>query len=294
MKSIVSYPDRGTYGKNTYRGNCSGKIIEDLCKQFKVSELTDFMAGSGTSKDVAAALGIEGHFYDLNGNFDGGNFDIMTQDIPLRSEMIFWHPPYWDIVKYAGSQYKADEAQLRADLSKAQSWEEFVREMNYACLKQFSSLERGGRMCVLMGDIKKKGRLYSMVAEIAKPGTLEQIVIKAQHNCVSDSTSYTGSFIPIVHEYLMIVRKDAGLIFPVLLTGTRTMDIRDLHGSTWRDVVYETLVDLGRDASLSDLYQGIEGHKKCAHNPNWKAKVRQVVQDERYFTRVSCGVYRAA
>lgn len=294
MKSIVSYPERGQYGKSTYRGNCSGKIIEDLCKQFKVSELSDFMAGSGTSRDVAKALGIEGHFYDLNGNFDGGVFDIMNDDIPVRSEMIFWHPPYWNIIQYAGSQYKADEKQLRADLSKTQSWEEFVKEMNYACVKQFSTLENGGRLCVLMGDIKKKGRLYSMISEIVKPGTLEQIVIKAQHNCVSDSTTYSGSFIPIVHEYLMIVRKDNGLIFPVICSMTKSVDIRDMRSSTWRDVVYEVLHKLGQPASLSTLYQEIEGHKKCETNPHWKDKVRQVVQDERYFTRVSSGVYQAA
>lgn len=59
--------------------------------------------------------------------------------------------------------------------------------MNYAMMKQFSALENGGRMAVLMGDIKKKGRLYSMLAEIVKPGTLENIIIKAQHNCFSGS-----------------------------------------------------------------------------------------------------------
>ena len=29
MQSIVSYPDRGTYGRNDYRGNCSGLLIKD-------------------------------------------------------------------------------------------------------------------------------------------------------------------------------------------------------------------------------------------------------------------------
>ena len=62
--------------------------------------------------------------------------------------------------------------------------------MNYAMMKQFSSLEKGGRMAVLMGDIKKKGCLYSMLAEIIKLGTLENIIIKAQHNCFSDQIQY--------------------------------------------------------------------------------------------------------
>ena len=45
MKSVVSYPERGTGGKNSYRGNCSPKLIEDLVKQFKVTEISDYMVG---------------------------------------------------------------------------------------------------------------------------------------------------------------------------------------------------------------------------------------------------------
>ena len=53
MHSIVSYPDRGTDGENSYRGNCSGRLIEDLINQFHVRQITDFMVGSGTTEDVA-------------------------------------------------------------------------------------------------------------------------------------------------------------------------------------------------------------------------------------------------
>lgn len=94
MISIVSYPDRGKGGKSSYRGNCSPKLIEDLIKQFHVQEISDYMAGSGTSEDVAKALRIESHCYDLN-----RGFDLIDNEIKERSEFIFWHPPYWDIVK---------------------------------------------------------------------------------------------------------------------------------------------------------------------------------------------------
>ena len=66
MRSIVSYPDRGTDGKNTYRGNCSGLLIEDLIKQFKVKQISDFMVGSGTTEDVAYRMGIQSNCFDLN------------------------------------------------------------------------------------------------------------------------------------------------------------------------------------------------------------------------------------
>lgn len=113
------------------------------------------------------------------------------------------------------SKYGYDPMPL--DLSRIPDWERFVQAMNYAMMKQFSALEKGGRMAVLMGDIKKKGKLYSMIAEIVKPGTMENIIIKAQHNCFSDNTQYSGTFIPILHEYVLIVRKDSPTAIPVLM-----------------------------------------------------------------------------
>lgn len=36
MKSIVSYPDRGQGGRNSYRGNCSPRMIEDIIEQYQI------------------------------------------------------------------------------------------------------------------------------------------------------------------------------------------------------------------------------------------------------------------
>ena len=150
--------------------------------------------------------------------------------------------------------------------------------MNYAMMKQFSALEKGGRMAVLMGDVKKKGRLYSMLAEIIKPGTLENIIIKAQHNCFSDKTKYSGNFIPILHEYVMIVRKDAPVLIPVLMTQGADTDIRDMPGATWRDVVAAVLEQCGSPVTLTYLYEQIETHRKAQSNKWWKEKIRQTLQ----------------
>lgn len=161
------------------------------------------MCGSGTTKAAADKMGVVSHLYDLH-----SGFDLMNSDIPERPEFIFWHPPYWDIIKYSGVMYNADEVKQRYgydptqhDLSCIATWDEFVSAMNFAMMKQFAALEKGGRMAVLMGDIKKKGRLYSMIAEIAKPGTLENIIIKAQHNCVSDRTQYMRTYSAIAAKY---------------------------------------------------------------------------------------------
>lgn len=164
------------------------------------------------------------------------------------------------------------------DLSRIAEWDEFVKAMNYAMMKQFSALEKGGRIAVLMGDIKKKGTLFSMLAEITKPGTLENIIIKAQHNCFSDNIQYSGKFIPILHEYVMIVRKDDALFYPILFSEKRKLDIRDMPGATWKDIVASVLESATGPVTLSWLYEQIEPHKKAQNNQWWKEKIRQTLQ----------------
>ncbi len=293
MNSIVSYPDRGAGGKSSYRGNCSPRLIEDLIHQFHLTSLSDFMVGGGTTRDVCQRLGLSGTYCDLN-----MGFDMMTMDIPERPENIFWHPPYGDMIVYSGQQYSDQEVMQRYgfdpkmnDLSRCKDWDEFVEKMNYCCLKQYSALEKGGRMFVLMGDMKRKGKLYSMLCDIAKPGTLEQIVIKAQHNCVSDSRIYTGSFIKIVHEYLMILRKDGGVFCYVSLPAKRPFDIRDSKNATWRDVVAAVMDDLGGTAPLEEIYKAMEGHKKVQGYPTWKEKIRQTLQRGACFSSKERGVW---
>lgn len=280
LTSIVSYPERGEGGNNRYRGNCSPKLIDDLIGFFKPQEICDYMCGSGTTRDAAEKCGIASHIYDLH-----SGFDLLNSEIPERPQFIFWHPPYWDIIKYSDVMYKASEVEAKygydpkkLDLSRIPEWDKFVEAMNFAMMKQFSALEKGGRMAVLMGDIKKKGKLYSMLSEIVKPGTLENIIVKAQHNCFSDNTQYSGTFIPILHEYVMIVRKDNSLVIPVLQVKRMEADVRDIKGTTWRDVVAGVLESSSGAVSLDYIYGQIEPHKKAQQNKWWREKVRQTLQ----------------
>lgn len=280
LTSIVSYPERGEGGDNRYRGNCSPKLIEDLLRFFRPCDVCDYMCGSGTTKAAADKLGISSHIYDLH-----SGFDMMSCEIPERPEFIFWHPPYWDIVTYSDVMYRAADVQnqfgydpRKSDLSRIPDWDTFVAAMNYAMMKQFNALEKGGRIAVLMGDVKKKGCLYSMLAEIAKPGTLENIIIKAQHNCFSNQIKYSGKFIPILHEYVMIVRKDSPMLMPVLQTQRRSVDIRDMQEAAWRDVVAAVLEQCDQPVALSYLYEQIEPHQKVQANKWWKEKIRQTLQ----------------
>ena len=294
LTSIVSYPERGEGGSNHYRGNCSPKLIEDLIGFFKPSEICDYMSGSGTTKDAADKCGIKSHLYDLH-----SGFDIMNSEIKERPEFIFWHPPYWDIIKYSDVMYKAKDVERQygydprpLDLSRIVDWDKFVEVMNYAMMKQFTSLENGGRMAVLMGDIKKKGKLYSMVSEIVKPGTLENIIIKAQHNCFSDRIEYSGNFIPILHEYVMIVRKDSPLIIPIITSKEIKADVRDMNGATWKDVISAVLEDVNKPVSLQYIYEKLENHKKAKSNQWWKEKIRQTLQiNSQIFNHIDKGLW---
>jgi hypothetical protein len=273
-------------------------LLEDLFLQFKPKQVSDYMVGGGTTEDVAKKMGIQANCYDLN-----RGFDLMNMDIPERPENIFWHPPYGNIITYSDVMYKAGDIikaygfdPRNSDLSRIEKWDDFVKALNYCMMKQFVALQKGGRMAVLVGDIKKKGKLYSMIFELIKPGTIESVVIKAQHNCWSDGVNYTGkSFIPIAHEYMLIIRKDAPLIFEVQQAKKRTVDLRELKNVTWRDVVAAVIEELGGEAPLSKIYDAVKSFRKAEDYATVEEKIRQTVRVcSDTFTPVSRGVYALA
>src|SRR5699024_11805694 len=65
-----------------------------------------------------------------------------------------------------------------------------------------------------------------LLFELTKPGVLENVIIKTQHNCMSDQRVYSGRFIPIVHEYVLLVRKDAPLAVSLMMTYRVQSDIQ--------------------------------------------------------------------
>ena len=172
------------------------------------------------------------------------------------------------------------------------SWEEFVKKMNYCMMKQFAALEKGGRMFVLVGDMKRRGKLYSMIRELICPGTMENIIIKAQHNCWSDRQSYSNqNFVPIVHEYLLVIRKDAGLIVPVSFGKSQNYDMRSFGDQSWRDLVFSVIEENGGQMSLQELYDALKDSSKAKRNPHWQEKIRQTVQNIKHFVRTERGCY---
>lgn len=300
--TLFSTPKRGVGGKATYRGNCCPQIIEAFINQYNMKYLSDYAIGSGTTKDVCERLGIKGVWTDLR-----LGFDLMNNDIPDYPENIFYHPAYWNMnnkIIYSNTEYSWQEVKNKygydpreTDLSQAPTWERFIQMLNYTVLKQYAALEKGGHMGILMGDIKSKGKLYSMLFEIAKPGTVEQVIIKEQHNCASDHTTYSGKFIPTVHEYLLIIRKDSPYALDFQMVRNVKLDIRDSECATWKDLVFAVIQHFKGNFTLGQIYNEIENHKKAQTNKHYKEKVRQILQElqrDGLASNISKGVWAKA
>ncbi len=99
------------------------------------------------------------------------------------------------------------------DLSNCVSYDHF-RELLMVCLKRcFKVLKEGGRLAVLIGDVRRHGKYKSIVKDILNfpYGEIRSIIIKVQHNCTSDRKAY-GKLedVPIRHEYCVIFQKPVG------------------------------------------------------------------------------------
>jgi hypothetical protein len=297
MKSVVSYPERGTGGRNTYRGNFSPKFVEDILNFFKPESVGDYTVGSGTTLDVCKAYNIPCIGTDLNPAHSGVNLlkdDLPPVDMGGYSKMptlIILHPPYpQKMVLYSGSQWGTKPHP--DDPSHYEDYQEFIKTINRMHYHAFLALPKGGRLITLVGDAKKKGQLYSMVKDMAFFGTLEQIVVKAQHNCLSDSRQYSGKFIPIVHEYAVIMRKDSCRYETrVISVAYTTFDSRKYQNLTWRQAVRSALRNLGGKAELPELYKELENFVTTKKHSNPQAKIRETLQTSSEFKPVARGVW---
>lgn len=195
LTSVVSYPDRGPWGDNRYPGNCSGYLLIDLCATYQPRRVLDPMEGGGTSREVCADLGIDYSGFDLRQGTDS-----MHDDIGSGYDLIFWHPPYHSMKVYSEDP---------RDLSRSGSLVAFLALLRAGYWHLFETLAPGGRLAVLMGDLRRRGRYDALTAEVARLDRLhlESIVVKIQHNVSSQATAYARPFVPIQHETLTIFRR---------------------------------------------------------------------------------------
>lgn len=203
MTSVVSYPNRqNAWGDYRFRGNCDGRLFKNLVLRYRAKKVADPMLGSGTTRDVVNGLN---KYKKTDISYWGGDlqsgFDLTRQNLPGKFDFCWIHPPYWNIIQYSNRP---------SDLSNCESYEQFS-ELLMLCLKRcYEALEVGGRLAVLIGDVRRKGKYTPIIKDIlAFPhGEIRSIIIKVQHNCTSDRKRY-GKLedVPIRHEYCIIFKK---------------------------------------------------------------------------------------
>lgn len=301
--TILSFPDRGPWGDSRYRGNCSGWVQAFLIWKYHVKKLAELFSGSGTGYDVAKDMGISYIGADLNPNPVRPGIltvDAIEDEVPaefMDADFLFMHPPYSNVcrIHWAGERagYPDPSGELRKKDLGNMDWDTFMDVLNKVVMKYYSAMMNGGRMGILMGDVRRGG-LHSMLTDIVKPGQLEQIIIKAQHNTTSSASAgkyASRNFVPISHEYLMVIKKISPYIITFSLEKKYKCDIRDSRQATWKDVVAAALQKRGGTANLEELYKEIDGHEKCHRNQHWKEKIRQTLQLYPVFQRINTGVW---
>lgn len=288
MQSISEHFARGKYGNAGWRGNCSGLLIKDLLQHFKPDTFGDLAVGSGTSIDVAKDLGYtktNSVFNDLNPQYGGIDISNPDMDFPLM-DFIFFHPPYYVFPGSSMPVYSGKGADGKGmwgeeinphDGSRISNPDEFKRWFDQCNANLYRLLRKGGRLAILMGDSRFKGQYYSMFKEMNIFGEIEQVVIKKQFNCVSNTTRYSGKFIPIEHEYLVIIRKNSPYVIPVTIVRHAKCDMRKSEKSTWANVIAMILEDHGGRLTRERLAAEMKKTAKAQNNNHVEAKMRQEI-----------------
>ena len=202
----MSYPDRGPWGDARYRGNCSGYLVKDLILRFNCKSVFDPAEGGGTVRDVVSGIN---QYLRRSIDYEGRDLkdgqDILTVPLPERQfDLVWYHPPYWDIVRYSDDPN---------DLCNCRTFEDFEHKLNQSAEKLFHAIKPGGIMAILIGDKRKEGRYYPLLRTLlmnSKIGQLRAVILKLQHNCRSDTVAYHSwnpFLIPIKHEYCLVFQK---------------------------------------------------------------------------------------
>jgi len=286
--SILSFPQRGRWGQSSYRGNCSGYVQKFLIEKFKPSYFVDPAEGGGTSRDVCQQLRIRYTGLDLK---DGFNLlrDSLKVKLQGQPDFIFFHPPYGEMISYSGNLWGIPHPD---DLSRCGNGDGFINRLEIALMNIYDPLKQGGHYAVLVGDMRKNGEYFSWQADIIGLGIgkLRNVIIKQQHNCFSNGVQYSGSFIPIMHEYLLIFLKDRYIVsFGQMLLQKDERVARRLAG-TWKQIVFQAIQDLGGKATIEQTVKVVLQRIDPQGNNHVVEKIRQTLQNPLFF-RVSQGQY---
>jgi hypothetical protein len=267
-------------GSAKWRGNHPPTLSKALFEFLRPKMVADPMCGSGTTGDVARQMDIPCWQGDLH-----QGFDLLKDEIPVHADLVWVHPPYHDMVVYSGKVWGTQPA--TNDLSRCPDYGSFIKGLNQAHYNAYQALRPGGHLAILVGDLKRKGKLYPIQRDMTWYGEPVQTIIKLQHNVWSGNTSYSGNFIQIMHEYLILSRKpkqvaNAWLVM-VRSTERRQADQRKTTHIGWRAIVWTALQALGGQATLQEIYTAAQAQSRVKKSEkdgtDWKAIIRRVLQE---------------
>jgi len=305
LTSFLAFPERGEGGSSTWRGNCSPEVVSSVLKYVldtkryygkDISQFTllDPMSGSGTSRAVADKYGIASVLYDLNPApaAGKGNWNALKHDVEDSADLIFFHPPYHDIIQYSGNMWGKPHPD---DLSRCENYNDFLEKLNQCIRKFYMALRKDGRLAVLVGDIRSKGQFYSIQHDMMRMGEFESFLVKGQFNCVSDGRRYEKPFIPIVTEYMLLLHKKDVFMVPFHYSQNQCFSIAetDLAALTWHHLIRMTLESAGGRMSLTELYVRLKNHPKAEKNPHYKERIRATIYEHKdQYIACGDGTYR--
>jgi hypothetical protein len=98
----------------------------------------------------------------------------------------------------------------------------------------------------------------------------------------------------IMHEYILLWKKRSTATIH-LLGIIATEQAARLRG-TWRSIIRNVMMTLGGTSNLEKLYEKIAAGcvDRISTNPNWKAKVRQILNSTGDYRSVERGVWAIA
>lgn len=292
--SIFSFPDRGPWGQSSWRGNCTGHVYVELFNRLKPAVFIDPMMGSGTSIEVAKEMNIEAYGLDLHRGFNILRDSIVGR-VGKQADLVVSHPPYADMIQYSGKIYGEPHPD---DLSRCKDDADFHEKLQIALINQREATKGGGVYGTIIGDYRRNGIYSSYQAEAITrmpSDELLAVLIKQQHNTTSGRQQYAKIQMPfILHEYILLWRKKASPIFHLLGVLANEQAAR-LRG-TWRAVIRNVMIALGGAARLDAIYDQVASGcpEKVKENPNWKAKVRQILNSTGEYTSSERGVWALA
>lgn len=289
--SVCSYENRGPYGNNKYRGNCTGHIVKDFIESYMRKPgglVADPSIGGGSSVDVANELGVRFKGTDLH-----QGFNLLRDDFRAflgePAHLIWWHPPYWDMIQYSGEQWGEPH---KWDMSRM-TLPAFVEALELAIMNIHDACEPGGHYGILMGNMRREGDYYNLssLVERLAPGKLVDEIIKTQHNCVSDRTQYAGKLVRISHEKLLVFRRSDSTTSLRLLPAVDRRATKSV-ATTWSAAIRRVMQ--GKTLTLEQIYQEIEAYAKHFDSQYWRENVRQIIEDSKFFVQCEAGVYALA